>query len=306
MQTIIFGLNWLKKSAALSLGIVCLGIVACQPPVTATTPNISVDSKKQHNEFQTKNDNKTLAINYENLMGYNWSLVSAENNKGEPIAEFYNLTDEQKKRIRLNFAKRDEAQVLYGDKSHFMLYSIGCNAMGKGFYLQGNTLITDMGGGGTTIGCGNVERKMEDKMSELLGEDSQISVSASPNIILTFITQNNNKLVWSGEPTARTKYGVEPTLFRLQIAPQMVSCENDSRKSCLWVREVHYEEYTGKQIIDGQWHTMTNTIEGYQHSNTLSTILVERYRPKSETNAHDVWIATESSDFMITKNSQIP
>ena len=306
MQTTIFDLSSLKKYSAVSFGITCFILNACQPPMTSMTRNVSIETKGQTNQIQINQANQNLTVNYENLMGYKWSLISAENNKGEPIAEFNNLSDKQKKQIRLTFQKRDEAQALYGDKPHFMLYSIGCNTMGKGFKLQGNTLATDTAGGGTTMGCDKVERKMEHKMSELLGEDSQLSISSSPQVTLTFITQNNNKLVWAGEATARTKYGVEPTLFRLQVAPQMVGCENDSSKSCLLVREVHYEEYTGKQIIDSQWHMIISSIEGYQHENALSTIVVERYRPTSEKVIHDVWVATESVDYMIKSNTQIP
>ena len=159
MQTTIFDLSSLKKYSAVIFGIACFILGACQPPMTSMTRNVSIETKGQTNQA-----NQNLTVNYENLMGYKWSLIRAENNKGEPIAEFNNLSDKQKKQIRLTFQKRDEAQVLYGDKPHFMLYSIGCNTMGKGFKLQGNTLATDTAGGGTTIGCGKVERKMEHKI----------------------------------------------------------------------------------------------------------------------------------------------
>lgn len=184
MQTLIFDLSSLKKYSAVSFGVACFILNACQPPMTSMTGNVSIETKGQTNQVQINQANQNLTVNYENLMSYKWSLISAENNKGEPIAEFNNLSDKQKKQIRLTFQKRDEAQALYGDKPHSMLYSIGCNTMGKGFKLQGNTLATDTAGGGTTIGCSKVERKMEHKMSELLGEDSQLSISSSPQVTL--------------------------------------------------------------------------------------------------------------------------
>lgn len=294
-----------KMVTTTQLNLTCVMIVmacltACQPThentihLPSTQPSLS--QAVTH-----------LPVNYHQLMGYQWTLTSATDSNGKPILEFSNLWQDNTANVVLRFnAISPQQKSASYDGAYDIGFSVGCNGMSKNVSLNHDILNVAQGIASTTMGCEKIKADAENKLAGLLSDKITLDLEKTDNVMLTMTTQQADTLKWTGEPTARTKYGVEPTLFRLQVAPQMVSCDNNANKSCLWVRQLHYEDYTGKQIIDSAWYAIPNTLEGYQHNNTLSTILVERYRPNAQTNIHDVWIATESSDFMITKNAQVP
>ena len=52
MQTTMFDLGSLKKYSAVSFGITCFILTACQPPMTSMTGNVSIETKGQANQPQ--------------------------------------------------------------------------------------------------------------------------------------------------------------------------------------------------------------------------------------------------------------
>lgn len=217
------------------------------------------------------------AVDASSLAGYHWKLQSATDAHGARIAALFVRPDRP---VQLDFAN--------GSLSISQL----CNAKAAPYRIeQGRLLLGPMLS--TMMACVQPELDALDQavVRRLSGKPT-ISLDregAMPQLKL--VTSSGDVLLFTGQPTAQTRYGGPGATVFLEVAPQEVPCDTPASRSatCLNVRERHYDSHGLKAGEPGAWHALGQTIEGYTHAPGVRNVLrVKRYA--SGTAAGDVYV----------------
>ncbi len=101
--------------------------------------------------------------------------------------------------------------------------------------------------------------------------------------LLTLAATNGQTLTFAGQSTAETRYGGPGETAFLEVAAQTMPCQHPLTpdKSCLQVRERHYDTNGLRAGEPGPWQPLQQDIEGYVHQPGVRNVLrVKRYTLK--------------------------
>ncbi len=200
------------------------------------------------------------------LTGYHWQLDDAVDAAGEHIRA---LLVRPARPVTLTFSA--------GGVS----VQNACNAMHAQYTLTGGTL--ELGHFlSTMMACANPALSALDHAIErdLRGPLAIAIDTSAARPRLTLTTASDQRLTFSGTPTARTRYGSEGQVLFLEVAAQPVACMHGAPGAqCLDVRQVHYSAQGLRQGEPGPWYVLDQPIEGYTHRpGTRNILRVQRYR----------------------------
>ena len=100
---------------------------------------------------------------------------------------------------------------------------------------------------------------------------------------LSLAADNGDTLVFTGEPTAETRYGSAGETVFLEVAAEAKPCSHPliPNKQCLQVRERKYGQ-NGVVQSTGEWQPLYQDIEGYTHEPGIRNVLrVKRFTLKN-------------------------
>jgi heat shock protein HslJ len=100
---------------------------------------------------------------------------------------------------------------------------------------------------------------------------------------LTLAAENGQSLTFIGKQTAEARYGGPGETVYLEVAPNTTPCHRPPSpdKSCLLVRERHYDAQGLPGSQPGPWQLLQQDIEGYMHQpGTRNVLRVKRYTLK--------------------------
>ena len=209
------------------------------------------------------------AVDTSALGKYHWRLAQATGGDG--------------KRIDALFARPD--QPLQLDFVHDRLsVSNACNRLGGNFSVQGDRLkLGQMAQ--TMMACADPAlTALDGAISQRLQGQPKIQVAGESDApMLSLTADNGDTLVFTGEPTAQTRYGGEGETVFLEVAADTKPCSHPliPGKQCLQVRE---RKYGANGVVEstGEWQPMYQDIEGYTHEPGIRNVLrVKRFAIKN-------------------------
>jgi heat shock protein HslJ len=196
---------------------------------------------------------------------YHWILTGANDAAGSRIDALFARAD---KPLQLDFAK---------GRVHVVN---ACNAMGGAYALADGHLRID-GMMSTMMACADHRLDALDRVIRRVLQGAPaiaLTQGEAPSLELT--TTQGEHLIFSGKPTAQTRYGGEGERIFLEVAAQTVPCNHPLMpgQKCLRVREVHFDSQGLKTGTPGAWHVLNQSIEGYTHEPNVRNVLrVKRF-----------------------------
>ena len=226
---------------------------AASTPVTAPAPASSAPA----NAFDTA----TLAR-------YHWRLTEATGVDGKRIDALFVRPDQP---LQLDFV-RDRLSV-----SH------ACNRLGGNFDVHNGRL--NLGRmAQTMMACADPALSaLDGAISQRLQGQPRIQIRHDGDApALSLATDNGDKLTFTGDPTAETRYGGEGETVFLEVAAETRPCSHPliPNKQCLQVRE---RKYGANGVVEssGEWQPFYQDIEGYTHEPGVRNVLrVKRFAVK--------------------------
>jgi len=206
---------------------------------------------------------------FTDLPRYHWQLDDAVDANGNRMD---GLFDDSGKPLQLDFAK---------DR---VMASNACNNISGGYriidgHLSAGPLMHTMR---ACVSPTLMQR--ESTITQMLGGDPSVILTSqdnAPQLVLT--ASDGTTLNFVGKPTAQTRYGGTGTLMFLEVAADEVPCHHPlmPNKSCIKVRELHYDDKGLHKDMPGPWQVMSTDIEGYTHEPGMPNVLrVKRYTRK--------------------------
>jgi Heat shock protein len=133
----------------------------------------------------------------------------------------------------------------------------------------------------TMMACADPTLKQRESAIEALlhGRPTLILTTAGDTPLLTLAADSGQSLTFIGKQTADTRYGGPGETVYLEVAPDTTPCHRPPipDKSCLLVRERHYDAQGLHGGRPGPWHPLQD-IEGYVHQpGTRNVLRVKRY-----------------------------
>jgi len=203
------------------------------------------------------------------LARYHWRLSSANGADGKRIDALFARPD---KPLQLDFV-RDRLSV-----------SNACNRLGGNFQVQNGRLkLGPMAQ--TMMACRDKTlAALDGAISQRLQGQPRVSMQSEGDApTLSLAADNGEILVFTGEPTAETRYGSAGETVFLEVAAQSKPCNHPliPNKQCLQVRERKYGE-NGVVQSSGEWQPLYQDIEGYTHEPGIRNVLrVKRFAIKN-------------------------
>lgn len=154
-----------------------------------------------------------------------------------------------------------------------------CNAMGADFTLDAG----ELGLGpmvSTQMACPEPLMAMEREAHTRLAGRHQVELESGEPPRLRLVNALGDTLVFTGTPTAQTRFGSAPERVFLEVAAERDECHHPLMPGhrCLQVREVHYDDRGLKQGT-GDWGPLYEEIEGFEHQpGTRNVLRLDRYR----------------------------
>ena len=160
---------------------------------------------------------------------YHWRLQDATDANGARIDALFVRAD---KPLQLDFA---DGRIGVAN---------ACNRMGGGYTLSGDTLtVARMVS--TMMACADPKlMALDGEIGKRLEGASQLALLANDTPTLTLTNAAGDKLVFTGEPTADTRYGGPGQRIFLEVAAHAKPCSHPLIPDmlCLQVRELKYDD----------------------------------------------------------------
>lgn len=230
--------------------------------------NNTQDSNGQHSTQDKPMSNANNASNKDwitadLLARYHWTLVSAKDNKNQPLTALEAI----KNQVVLDFVKQENQDTAS--------FGVGCNQMGAGIDITNNVMkIGDIMG--TQMYCDKLN-EAESQLGKLMAGTSQLSYQSGSVPVLTQTTNNQATLIWQGAMTATAKYGHEGETIFWAVSHKTEPCAANSSKTCLKVKPITYNDQ-GIKTHEGDWSLFNGEIEGYTHNGSQDQVLrLKRY-----------------------------
>ncbi len=149
----------------------------------------------------------------------------------------------------------------------------GCNNMGAGVKVTGNTLVTSQAMM-TQMAC-SPELMQQEKFAAQLFDKRTIQISIADEKeqpVLSIEAADGKKYDFVGTITPEAQYQSAAKIMFLEISPELKSCVGVAPQQCMQVREIKYNEQGVKEQV-GEWELFYSQIEGFKHDPNLRTIL---------------------------------
>lgn len=203
------------------------------------------------------------------LASHHWNLVDATAADGARIDELFARVD---KPVQLDFINNRVA------------ISNTCNRMNGGYRLVGDQLQLEPIAQ-TQMACPEPLMALDAAVNNRLQGSAGIELTGSEDAPrLTLSTQAGDKLVFSGKPTADTRFGGEGEQMFMEVAAETAPCSHPliPDMQCLQVRELTYGDDGVVSGKSGDWQPLYQDIEGYTHENGVRNVLrLKRYTVKN-------------------------
>lgn len=258
-------INSVTMSATLVAAMIALS--GCQN-TSPIEQNNTQDSNGQHSTQDKPMSNANNASNKDwitadLLARYHWTLVSAKDNKNQPLTALEAI----KNQVVLDFGKQENQDTAS--------FGVGCNQMGTGIDITNNVMkIGDVMS--TQMYCDKLN-EAESQLGKLMAGTSQLSYQSGSVPVLTQTTSNQATLIWQGAMTATAKYGHEGETIFWAVSHKTEPCAANSGKTCLKVKPITYNDQ-GIKTHEGDWSLFNGEIEGYTHNGSQDQVLrLKRY-----------------------------
>ena len=203
------------------------------------------------------------------LPQYHWRLTDANDAQGSRIDALFARAD---KPVQLDF--RDGRLGV----------SNTCNRMG-GSYTLSDTSLTIGRLASTLMACtDSALMALDQEVGKRLEGTLKLAATQDDAARLTLTTATGDTLVFTGDPTAETRYGGPGERVFLEVAAETKPCSHPliPDKQCLQVREIQYDDKGLKVGTPGAFQHFYDSIEGYTHEPGIRNVLrVDRYTVKN-------------------------
>ncbi|WP_426700964.1 DUF4377 domain-containing protein [Rhodanobacter sp. Col0626] len=212
----------------------------------------------------------TLPITAATLAGHHWQLHDAVDSSNHRLDALFGTSD---KPLQLDF---DAGRVNVSN---------ACNRISGSYRIIDGHLVTAQLLQ-TMMAC--ADRTLMQRQSTIkavLRAKPTVILSAGSDAtpLLTLAADSGQTLIFAGKATAETRYGGPGETVFLEVAAQTTPCNHPliPDKSCLRVRERHYDAQGLSSGQPGPWQTLPQDIEGYVHqAGTRNVLRVKRYTVK--------------------------
>jgi len=250
----------------LLLALLPLALAACsQTPSNHASPAASASAATPAPAIATTASTFDAGI----LARYHWRLSAASAADGKRIDALFARPDRP---LQLDFV-RDRLSV-----------SNACNRLGGHFEVESGRL--KLGAmAQTMMACRDKAlAALDGAISQRLQQQPRVSVQSEGDAPkLSLAADNGDTLVFTGEPTAETRYGSAGETVFLEVAAEAKPCSHPliPNKQCLQVRERKYGQ-NGIVQSTGEWQPLYQDIEGYTHEPGIRNVLrVKRFTLKN-------------------------
>ena len=204
------------------------------------------------------------------LARYHWQLHDAVDAGNQRLDALFGTTG--KPPLQLDFTS-DQLSVRNA-----------CNAIGGGYRIVDGHLVTTSLRQ-TMMACTDATLMQRETTIKAVLRDLPALIVSTPGDtpLLTLAAASGQTLTFAGQPTAETRYGGPGQTVFLEVAPQTVPCPHPPMpdKTCLQVRERHYDANGLRVGEPGPWQPLQQDIEGYVHQPGVRNVLrVKRYTLK--------------------------
>ena len=247
------------KYRLLLLALVLMACSQAPRPSTSEAPAAAATA-------QLTSPAATASLDITLLGKYHWQLIEATDSHGKRIGTLFLRAN---KPLQLDFIHSR------------MTVSNSCNSMSGNYSVDGGRL--ELGPmAQTMMAC--PDRALADldaAISQRLQGNPKLTLQGgSKPPLLRLVTDNGDTLVFTGLPTAETRYGGEGEVIFLEIASRTQPCSHppSPNMQCLQVRELKYDENGMAVGTPGEWQPLYQNIEGYTHQTGIRNVLrVKRF-----------------------------
>lgn len=240
-----------------------LALAACTKPAEPTPPPADATPAATAPATPAATADASL------LPKYHWRLSEATDAQGQRIAALFARTEQP---VQLDF--RDGRVGV----------SNTCNRMG-GTYTLADGSLTAGRLVSTQMACADsAVMALDQEVGKRLEGTLKMATMAGETPALTLTTATGDVLVFTGEPTAETRYGGPGERVFLEVAAETKPCSHPliPDKQCLQVREIRYDDKGLKVGTPGAFEHFHDSIEGYAHEPGIRNVLrVDRYTVKN-------------------------
>ena len=200
----------------------------------------------------------------EALPRYHWQLADARDAHGRRVDTLFVRRDAP---VQLDFA---DGRLAIGNL---------CNRMAAAYATDAATLKVSRLAS-TLMACADPKLALlDDAVATRVEGALPFAVQGEPPR-LQLTARNGDVLVFTGTPTAQTRYGNPGETVFYEIAAEEVPCPHPLAKDarCLHVREVHFDAQGLESAPRGEWQNFYAPIEGYRHQpGTRNVLRLKRY-----------------------------
>lgn len=202
------------------------------------------------------------------LTGHHWVLEEATGADGTRLVALFPGDDH-----RLRMVLDDGRIAVSG----------ACNNASAGYRLEPDGTLAVGNMASTRKACPEPLMRADRAIHELLATGPlqlRIEGTALPRLVLE--SADGTRSLWTGEPTAETRYGGPGELMFLEVAPARVDCNHPliAGHQCLRVRELRYDDSGIRQSPPGEWQPLYAQIEGFDFVEGERKVLrVKRFTP---------------------------
>ncbi|MDR2871629.1 MAG: META and DUF4377 domain-containing protein [Xanthomonadaceae bacterium] len=250
----------------LLLALLPIALTACASSSSPKASDASVVSPPAASAAISSSRTSDTHVKIPGSDAYHWQLSDARNAQGRRIDTLF---------------VRDDKPVQLDFRGGRINVSNTCNNMMGGYSVEGDRMtIPRMAS--TMRACPDPRlMALDGEVSSRLDGVLTFAMHAGdpPMLILTTIT--GDKLTFTGEPTAETRYGGAGETVFLEIAAETKPCPHPliPDAQCLQVREVYYDDNGLKSRAPGEWRNFFQQIEGYTHQPGIRNVVrAKRYR----------------------------
>jgi heat shock protein HslJ len=229
-------------------------------PASAETP--SVDSSPAPEESVAEVAEPAAQPSGEELLeAYHWRLQNATNANNTRIDALFARPDLP---VQLDFVQGRLA------------ISNTCNRMSGGYTIDETRLqISPLAS--TLMACSDdalnlLDQAISARFAGAMSFESQVS-GESARLVMT--TEAGDRFVFTGHPTAETRFGGPGVRIFLEVAAQTQPCTHPliPEFQCLQVREIAFDEQGLRTGTPGEFQHFYDTIEGYTHEPGVRNVL---------------------------------
>lgn len=211
----------------------------------------------------------SVPISAATLARYQWQLHDAVDGNNQRLDVLFGKPD---KPLQLDFSA-DRVSVRNA-----------CNNISGGYTIvEGRLVVAQLMQ--TMMACADPTLMQRETIIKgvLQGRPMLILTTAGDAPQLTLAAESGQSLTFSGKQTAETRYGGPGETVFLEVAADTTPCNHPLMpdKTCLHVRELHYDTQGLRSGRPGPWQPLQQGIEGYTHQpDTRNVLRVKRYALK--------------------------